>query len=274
MTFRQDLSSRLAQTARQVFWCLFLLTFVVVWTGLWLPLLPEIKGQWLDGLLLILALAATLTQLARELPGQNVLQAAIIISASSTLVQILGSWTGFKPECFAIQNTIDSSRWSYWAGPMLWIVLMLTSRGTARLILSRWRTHPNYGYRLLGSTVGLMLLMELGLQVFATQVRAYWTWAPFGGQRGWHSSLCHFVGFTLIAFFILLAVTPVLIDKKPHPPQPQSSGADGRLLALWLMVSVLFLTSLALHQVWFAAGLTGIGAVVVVLLYLRSAQSP
>jgi hypothetical protein len=239
--------------ARLALWVVFTLVFLAVWTGLWLP---QAGRTWLDALLLLLASVASLTELGRELPGQNVLLVVVSIMVAAGLAQGLELIAGVGAGFFPAQTTRDAPGIVWGAAPLLWIVVLLTSRGTARLVLVRWRTRPRYGYMLLGCTVALMLLMDLGLQAFATKSRVYWTWNQ-PHSSSWFGPPCsHMVGFGLTALFILVFAIPALIDKKPASAEPRLATANLKgQFTLWVMANGLFLTPSFLHGLWLLSGL-------------------
>src|SRR3954470_12241308 len=72
---------------------LFCIQFFLVWLNLWL--VPTLFGnaRWPDGLLLVLATAATLASVSRQLPGQNVMLASVIIAFIAGAAQSLGALT-------------------------------------------------------------------------------------------------------------------------------------------------------------------------------------
>src|SRR5438552_9547966 len=83
----------------------FILSFALAFVRLWIPrLLPD--AHWPDGLLVVLATAATLGSLARRLPAQNVLLAAVIIAIIGGGLETLGALTGipFGPYTYSYEN--------------------------------------------------------------------------------------------------------------------------------------------------------------------------
>src|SRR4051812_39190881 len=67
---------------------------VALWCDSLLNFLSPSVARWTEALLPVLSLATTLMGLARTLPVQNVISAAIIISLLSSLVQTVGVKTG------------------------------------------------------------------------------------------------------------------------------------------------------------------------------------
>ena len=79
-----------------------------------------------------------------------------------------------------------------WTIPMIWLVALLASRGTARLVLRPWRNTPNYGYWLIGTAALLVVVLDLGLEPFAVQVHRPVRQLPcLGRDRFADPRFCH-----------------------------------------------------------------------------------
>src|ERR1017187_1664404 len=133
-------------------------------------LLPRKAGN-LEALLLLSATACTLTSLARRLPGQNVLLAAAIIAVIGGAVHTLGVFASipFGPFIYTASAGLQMFNALPWTIPLLWVVVILNSRGVARLIMRPWRKMRAYGFWVIGLTAVLSLLFDLGLEPFATR---------------------------------------------------------------------------------------------------------
>jgi uncharacterized membrane protein len=257
-----------AHKVHRVLFALFLLQWMLVWTRLWLPRPPFEEAQWPEGLLLVLATATLLASLTCQLPGQNVMLASLIITFIAGAVATLGALTGIPFGPFIYTEAIGQQLFYPlpWAVPMTWLVALLVSRGTARLSLRPWRNTPNYGYWLIGLTTLLTVFLNFGLEPFATQVKHYWRWNPTRIRLDWYTTPCvNFLGGAVTALLILAFATPALINKQPttHPPP------DYHPLAVWLLLSVLFATGAAVHQLWAAVAVIAAGSVTVTALALR-----
>ena len=223
----------------------------------------------LDAALVILAAASTLGWLWRQLPLQNVLLATIgIVVIGGGLMAFAGSPWGaeaglpFGPFMFTsgcgllIFNTLP------WIIPLVWIVIVLNSRGTARLMLRPWRKSKTYGYRLIGLTGLLVLLFDVALDPFASRVKHCWLWQPTRLPVTWQGApLVNFVAWGLIAVLILLFTAPALVVKKPR----SKSGPELHALGLWLGGIALCATGCAAHGFWaptIADIVIGVGAAV------------
>ena len=162
---------------------LFLIECGLVWARLWLshPLFGE--ARWPEGLLVVLATATMLASLTTHLPGQNVLLAAVGIAVMAGAVAMLGAHTGipFGPLSYTAS-----------AGQQILLGLALgraddLGRRPARLAQRRearvcgpGAILRNYGYWLLGLTALLVVLLDFGLDPFATEVKHLWKWARCG----------------------------------------------------------------------------------------------
>ena len=261
----------LAPKVQGVLFGLLLLQFAMVWTRLWLPRPLLGGGRWPDGLLLVLTTAAVLASLARQLPGQNVMLAAIIIAFIGGAAQTLGALTAIPFGPFVYTERIGQQLFNPlpWAVPLMWITSILSSRGVARLTLRPWRKTSNYGFRLIGLTTALVVLLDLGLEPFAVRVKHYWMWNPTKLKFDWYdASWVNFLGWAVTTLLILAFATPSLINKKPSPQPPPEYVP----LVIWLLINLLFATGAAVHHLWPALGLVSLGGVAVAVFALRGAR--
>ena len=91
-----------------------------------------------------------------------------------------------------------------WFMPFLWVVVILNSRGVARLILRPWRKLRVYGFGLSELPPLLTLIFVLGLEPFATRFRHYWIWSPTKLPVDWYGTpLSDFLGWVVTALLIL-----------------------------------------------------------------------
>jgi uncharacterized membrane protein len=261
----------LPRLLHRVLFGLFLLQFAVVWVKLWLPLpwLGDTHSPegFLPGFLLLLASATTCAGLGRQLPGQNVLLASILIAVLAGSLQLFGARTAIPFGPFVY----DPDRIGQfllpllpWSVPFIWLVFILNSRGAARLILRPWRHDQAYGLRVIALTVLLVVLLDLAFEPFATRVKGYWSWKPTLLHSTWYDTpWVNFLGWTVSAALILAFTTPALIRKKPGNPPP-----DFHPLAVWLLLNLLFLTGAATRHLWAAVAVTSVQSVAVAGLAL------
>lgn len=268
---RSSRFSGLAPKVHRVLFGLFLLQFTLVWACLWLPKPLFGEARWPDGLLVVLTTATVLASLTRQLPGQNVMLASFIIAIIAGAVQSLGALTAIPFGPFVYTDHIGQQLFYPlpWAIPLMWITVILASRGVARLILRPWRKTSNYGFRLMGLTTLLVVLLDLGLEPYATRIKHYWFWNPAKIKFDWYTTpWTNFFGWAATGLLILAFATPSLINKKPGPQAPP----DYSPLVLWLLVNFLFATGAAHHHLWPAVGLISLSSVVVTLFAVRGAR--
>jgi uncharacterized membrane protein len=266
---RAKRSVRVAEVFHFAVFVLFLFLFGAFWANLALPSHPWDDSRWLGALFVLLAVATTLTALARQLPAQNVALAATLIGVIAGAAQTLGALTAipFGPYVYGGQFGPLLFYPLPWAAPLLWVVAILNSRGVARLIMRPWRKTRAYGIWVVGLTTVLVVLLDFGLEPVATLVKHYWFWNPtklaltYYGAPG-----VNFVGWAVTALLILAFATPSLISKK-HGRQPVAYHP----LLIWLLLEFLLASGAAAHQLWPAAFLCLVPASVVAVFAVRGA---
>ena len=240
-----------AQTLHWIFCALFLAAFAFVWLNTLNVFAVTGNSGWPEALLVVAAGATTLISQSRQLPGQNVLLAAAIITAIAGTLQALGAITGIPFGPYLYMEAAGPKLFSVlpWSIPAVWIIVLLNARGVARLILRPWRKSRLYGFRLIGVTAALALVFDFGLEPYATQVNHFWQWQPTKLALLWHGTPpSNFLGWLVTALLVLAFATPVLINKS-HQKFP----SDYHPLIVWLLLSLLFATGSATHQLWLAA---------------------
>lgn len=252
--------------ARTISFVLFFMTFGLSIGGM---LDPQEFGSSSEAFFLLFAAATTVIGLMRQLPGQNVLAAALIIGGIGGAVHSLGALTGlpFGPFVYA-----DSGPRAFdviaWFSPLLWIVAVLNSRGIARLILRPWRKTRTYGWWLIGLTVVLVLLLDAGLEPYATRVKHFWLWHPSKIAVNWYGApLSNFAGWILTTLVILAFATPFLINKKPVKSPP-----DYHPLIVWNLLNLLLVIGALTQHFWLAAGISAGASILTAVLAIRGAQ--
>jgi len=225
----------------------------------------------LDCALLLIAAISTLASLCRQLPLQNVLLAALGIAVIGGGLSAAGAKTGlpFGPFLFASGIGQMAFKSLTWVMPLLWIIIVFNSRGTARLILRPWRKNKNYGFRLMGFTAVLVLLFDVAFDPFATQIKHLWVWSPTMLKLTWQTApLINFFSWSFAALLILLFVTPALIVKKPRSKR----GADFYPFGVWLGALAIFGTGCAVNGIWTPVFVDGAIAIGVAIFAIRGAM--
>jgi uncharacterized membrane protein len=205
----------------------------------------------LDAALILLATAASITALVRQLPVQNVLLAAAITALIGGAAHGLSARMSipFGPMIFDHTSGWEIFGAVPWTLPLLWIVAIFNSRGMVRLILRPWRKTKNYGWWLIGLTALLAVAFDVALEPYAQPVKHLWRGLPTKLAANWHgASPLNFLGWAFISLFILAFITPSLIRKQPNNP----SAPDFAPLALWVGGIAFFAVSSAAAGLWSA----------------------
>lgn len=244
---------------------------LVLWQVISQTPLPG-KAGWAEALLVVTLTVSTLMSLARQLPGQNVLLAAAIIAVLGGIAHGVNALTAipFGPLAYGEGCGPKLFGTLAWPLPALWIILVLNSRGVARLIVRPWRKLKNYGFWLIGITTALVILLDLGLEPFATRANSYWLWLPTTFPVTWHQSpLTNSLGWLVSTLLILAFATPPLINKQSRS---RKAPPDYQPLIVWLLLLVLFATGAVVHQLWTAAGFCLVAGMGTAFFALRGAR--
>lgn len=209
--------------------------------------------------------------MARTLPAQNVLLAATLIAVISGIVETINAKTGipFGPLVYTDNLGPELFGALPWPIPLIWVVVILNSRGVARLILRPWRKMGKYGFWVIGLTSLLSVILDLGLEPFASRVNHYWIWHVPGNVLAWYNApWVNFVSWATTTLLILAFTTPWLINKKHIKNAPP----DYHPLILWLLLNLLLATGNAAHHLWLATGFTIVASVIATIFAWRGAR--
>lgn len=221
--------------------------------------------------LLLLATASTIVAQERRLPLQNVLLATVVIAIMGGLAHALGAITGipFGPFMFTLKLGPKLFNTLPWAMPLIWIVVLLNSRGVARLVLRPWRKIRTYGYWLIALTAVLTMLFAIALDPFASRIKHYWFWTPTLVSITWQGATpVDFLGWLTVSLLILVFVTPALINKQLS----RKSSPDFHPLCIWLGSVLVFGIACATQGLWPAAIVDGIIGAAATILAVRGAR--
>ena len=257
-------------TAPKPLWPLRLLLALALVSAIASMFMPVRQSAPADAFAIVLAAAASVAILARTLPLQSVLFAALITALIGGAGLGLSAQTGlpFGPVSFGDIHGPLLFNCVPWKVPFLWIVAILNSRGVARLVLRPWRKVKNYGFLLMTASVVLTLAFALALEPFA-RAKHLWLWQPTKISLTWQgASPLVFLGWTFVTGLILAVIMPYLIRKQPGNP----SAPDFTPLALWLGAMVVFGTTAARAEMWLVVALDGILSLVVAGLSWRGAK--
>src|ERR1700744_4486513 len=129
------------------------------------------QGDVIAILVVVVALVSTLFALGRNLAAQNVAVVAFLIALISAIIETIGAKTGvpFGPFFYTENFGPLLFRLLPWPVPALWVTMVLSSRGMARLILRPWREKPNYGIYSLALTCLLAVIVDANREPFAAR---------------------------------------------------------------------------------------------------------
>jgi uncharacterized membrane protein len=229
------------------FWALNALLGV----GFLIELAAPQQSSPLDAAVMVLAAVASVAALARQLPLQNVLPAALITGFIGGLAHGLSARQDvampFGPVVFnpaAGAKILDTVPWTM---PFLWVVAIFNARGMARLILRPWRKVKNYGIWLIGLTTLLAVAFDVALEPFAWHVKTFWLWQHTKIPVTWEgATLLNFLGWACVSLLIMMVATPFTIPKQPVNP----SKPDFHPLILWVGALLLFAIGSAEAGLW------------------------
>lgn len=230
------------------------------------------KPGWAEALLVFTTTIATLAALSRHLPLQNVLLASVIIALIGSISHTIGAITGIPFGPFTYLENVGPRIFDTlaWPIPLLWILVILNSRGVARLILRPWRKMRTYGFWLIGITAVLAMLLDAAMEPFMALVKHYWFWQPTRIPFTIGSApVTNVLGWLLTALLILAFATPTLIDKRARPTQ---RPPDYHPLVTWLLALILFAVGTAMNQFWIPVIFSTVIGVTVTLFAVRGAR--
>jgi len=216
---------------------------ITILTGIW----PD--SGWPMAALVLCVFFSTLAAASRQLPLQNVLFATVLIAIIGGGISALGTRTGipFGPFIYRTEASPQLFKTLPWAIPLLWVVVVLNSRGVARLILRPWRKTRTYGFWLMGLTAGLVVAFDLALEPFASFIKRYWLWTPTQFPLTWQGApLANFLAWGVVTLLMLAFITPLLINKQLS----KRSSPDFHPLVIWLGSLAFFGIAAAQHALW------------------------
>lgn len=228
-------------------------------------------GLWIDALFLVLLTGGTTLSLARQLPWQNVLTVIAVIAIIGGGIHALGVTFGmpFGPFIFNDNAGPRIAGVLPWCIPFLWVAMVLTARGVARLMLRPWRKARIYGFRLIGMTIALTMLLDMAFDPFATSTLDLWIWTKTKLPVTWHGApIVSFISWGAVTLFLLAFTTPALIRKQPG----QKSGPDYHPLIVWEGLIAWFGIGAAMAGLWTALALDSVLGVAVLFFAIRGAR--
>jgi len=190
---------------------------------------------------MFLGLFTTWVTLSRDLPGQNVLLASIIIMAIASGFEVMAIMA--KASTLVLQATL------FWPVATIWVISILNARGVARIMLVRWRAAPTYGFWLFGLTIFLAVLFIFGSQY----LRKSGGHGPLGtlarpnlwGVDVHGINLLKVAGTAVVS---VLLVSPALVNKRP-----QADTVTVEPIIIWLGFNIVFVAATYSTHAFFEA---------------------
>jgi hypothetical protein len=242
----------LSKTLSRALFALWVIGFCLVFASLWFPGLLSWNEPRPEGLLLVLAVATTLASLMRQLPGQTVLLAAFGVGFVGFAWQGLSSLTSIPTGLLQpSQGSAPGSSLSLAFGAaLIWIVVILNSRGVAQIILRPRRRSAAYGLWLLGLSVALATILAASLSLLVSRSMQPLAFKAAELSREELVSLgARVLCWSVAALFTLAWIAVILVNKKSDAPMPTLQP-----LFIWLLSSALMLSRLRAEPLKWAAG--------------------
>lgn len=211
--FDQSRARNWGPSVRAALTGLFLIQAFLVGAHVW----PRIFGGENDGAsmlwLVVLAAVASGAAFSLDLPLQTILLAGACIVAVTAGIQVLGMSDVLSSEKPRASGPLleDPSRAFSIIRLWVWLLVSLNARALARLMLWPFRKRPNIGLWVVGLATGwVMVDLELW-------VRRLGLPSPLNWSLGFP---WNFLAELLVALLIQVAVTPMLIRKRPGESGP------------------------------------------------------
>ena len=209
--------------------------------------------SWVDAAAFVVMAVTALVALARQLPVQNVLMVGGITALIGGVAHGISAKTAipFGPVVFNSTLGWKISGLLPWTVPFVWIAILFTARGVARLILRPWRKVKVYGYWLIALTALLATAFDVALEPYVWHVKHLWLWEPTKLAMDWHGvPLLNFLSWECVSLLILMFITPSLIRKQPGG----GSKPDLHPFFVWSGALLVFAVGSAGAGMWWAAG--------------------
>lgn len=249
---------------RNLYWFFLFLAVVSAALGIfWKSLLGDssLNRHWADVFFLGTVTVCLALNLARQLPWPNVLASVGIIACFGGATMLVGVQTSMPFGPFRYNHEFSPLLFNLilLPAPLIWVAMILSARGVARLILRPWRKVTHYGFWLIGLTAVLVMLTDLALEPFGSFAHHYWNWQATKIPVTWYgASVVNFLAWGFIATLMLGFTTPLLINKSPS----RKNVPDFHPLVVWLLMLVVFSVPMGALGAWRAVIVNGALALV------------
>jgi hypothetical protein len=167
-----------------------------------------LESTWIVALVAAVMAIIMLLQLARALPGQNILMIVVGLLAGEALLEFLLAKLGRTP--------VTGPMWVFLTGAaLLWMAVVLSARRLGQFILRPWRREKYYGFWLIAVSATVTGLFQFG-------------WPRFDNPDlvGVHRAALMATLRGLGTVIFLVCLTPWLIRKRPVPQPAKSELAQ------------------------------------------------
>lgn len=232
----------------------------------------ERRLPWTEMVLPLLGALAAYGLLLRRLPGQNALTVTAVILLFSGAIVLCGTISGIPFGAIRFTDLARPKlfgRLPVWM-PLWWLVILVSSRDTARLIMHRWRRSRFYGLWVLALGGALATVVDLGMEPVGVTIMQLWEWQTSEGTACWYSApWVNSLGWFVTTVVTLGFCMPWFITKRPtRPPMPFLPALT------WGALNFYFVATNALAGLWPPVAVVSPIAAVVLLLAWHGMNTP
>lgn len=187
--------------------------------------------------LLAASIVATLAGASRPLPFQNVAWAACVIVILCGVAHTIAALTGivFGPFLFTAAAGPRIAGVLPWWIPLMWVTVIVSSRGMARLIVQPWHGTSHFGIALVLLSSSLSVLFGMAFDPCASANWRLWIWRTTAAPQLGGTPLTALAGWFTLSVVAATCVMPLLIRKKPG-----AAPIDFASPAVWLTLVITF----------------------------------
>ena len=219
-----------------------------------------------------MAAATSLVSLGRRLPPQNVFACGAVLFAIVSMAHIVGAKTGMPFGKFEGTEQLGPRllKLMVWPVPFLWLAVLLSCRGIAKLVLRPYRRNKRYGWLLILIASVLALCTALAVEPFAVLSRGWWRWELDPKNFAlWGVPWTDYAGWWAISWLALAFATPWLIQKRPV-----QQATDAYPLVVWISMLAVYVAGNIRQGLWGSVGIVTVVAVVATVFSIRGMKAP